>query len=115
MIHFDNTHEFYKYVIGQDDDGDYEESGYVVVVVGDDAAIAAYSHCSCYDTLDSITRGGIEEWDWVGSVAELRLMLKYKLDPNHKDRVADPSDNDYDHLVKAYEMAEKWLEINRPL
>lgn len=115
MISFKDASEMANHAIGQSDDNDYSESGYIVVIKDGIAAISAYSHCSCYDTWDDLqTETGLMRWDWTGSVDELRAMLSGKIDPNHPGRAADPSDYDYDHLCEAYAQAEKWLAANLP-
>jgi uncharacterized protein (TIGR02996 family) len=102
---------FQKSIVAQDDDNDYDESGYVVVRVGDWCAMARYSHCSCYGTWASITGGGISDsegpnhpcWDWQGTWEKLLDMANRKADPAMPDRGADPSDYDYDHLCNVYQ------------
>lgn len=102
---------FEKSIIAQDDDEDYEESGYVVVRIGDWCAIGAYGHCSCYDTWADLTGGGISDdegpnppsWKWQGSYEQLVDMAKRKADPAMPEREANPEDFDYDHLCKVYE------------
>lgn len=109
---------FQKSIIAQDDDGDYSESGWVAVVVGDWAALTKYGHCSCYDTWASITGGGISDdegpdqphWDWSGNVTDLVRMAENKTDPALPGRLASEEDYDYDHLMKVYEQVLKWAE-----
>lgn len=101
---------FSSSIIGQHDDEDYSESGYVAVRVGDWCAIAAYGHCSCYDTWTDITGGDISDdmgsgpikWDWQGTYAELLDMARRVADPAMPERDANPDDSDYDHLVEMY-------------
>lgn len=102
--------KFRNSIIAQDDDNDYQESGYVVVRIGDWCAIARYSHCSCYGTWAAITGGCISDsegpnhpaWDWQGTYAELLDMAKRKADPSLPEREASPEDYDYDHLCAVY-------------
>lgn len=102
--------EFQSFVIAQDDDEDYDESGYVAVLHGDDAAIGHYGHCSCYDTFTDLCGGsisdyyteGIPTFDWYGSAAQLCEMASMKLDPSMPERKANPDDWDYDHLIEMY-------------
>lgn len=97
--------------IAQDDDNDYEESGYIVARRGEQVGIARYSHNSCYDTFDvlantdgELNRSGQISWLWVGPLSELVLMAKRRADPALPERTADPKDYDYDHLVAVYEV-----------
>lgn len=102
---------FDRSIIAQDDDNDYDEAGWVCVRIGDWCALARYSHCSCYDTWASITGGGISDsegpndpaWDWQGAYKDLLVMATERRDPTIPDRIADPQDHDYDHLMKVYE------------
>lgn len=107
--------QFQQAVVGQADDEDWEESGYVACVFGGLAVIGHYSHCSCYGTFDDLCGGGISElfeegepsWDWSGSVAELRDMASRTADPAMPDRVADEDDHDYRHLVNMYQQVQE--------
>lgn len=111
--------QFQAAIIAQDDDNDYSESGYVAVVVGDQAALASYGHCSCYGTWDSLCGGGVGDyfdedsvqsprWDWEGSVDELVRMAARRADPRLPQRDANPEDYNYDHLVKVYDEVIAW-------
>jgi hypothetical protein len=103
--------EFLEIIIAQDDDNDYDESGYVVVYNGEVAAIARYGHCSCYGTHEALQgRNGKITWDWTGSIEELLKMARYKLDPHYSlgTRKAKPDDYDYDHLMACYKQTLEW-------
>jgi hypothetical protein len=113
---------FRQSTIAQDDDNDYDESGWVAVVVGDWAALTRYGHCSCFDTWASITGGGISDsegpnepsWDWVGTPDGLVALAKAKGDPALSGREAGPDDYDYDHLMKVYEQVLQWDSKRQP-
>jgi len=96
--------EFDGCVIAQDDDCDYSESGWVAVVKDGVAALANYSHCSCYGTFEVIDG----KWDWTGSIPELIDMATRKADPSMPERTALKEDYDYDHLCRVYEEVLKW-------
>ncbi len=108
---------FLESIIAQHDDEDYSESGWVAVRIGDWAALAEYSHCSCFDTWADLTGGGISddegkedpEWDWQGTPKELYEMALKVADPGMPGRDADPKDSDYDHLVEVYEQIKESL------
>lgn len=111
--------QFNQSIIAQDDDEDYEESGYVVCIRYGLAFLGSYGHCSCYDTWSSMTGGGISDyrepddyytpgWAWVGTIPELLTLARGKLDPVAVGRVASPEDRDYDHLMKVYEQVLQW-------
>ena len=107
-------------IIAQDDDCDYDESGYVVCVIGDQAGLATYSHCSCYGTWTSITGGdysasgnGIASWSWIGKVKELVKLAKANGDPHLPGRTASSEDYNYDHLQKVYNQILEWNK-NKP-
>jgi hypothetical protein len=101
-----------RLTIAQDDDCDYDESGYVVVYDGKEAAIGRYGHCSCFGTASALRckTTGILIYDWYGTVEELLKMARYKLDPHYTlgSRKADKNDCDYDHLIKCYAQVLKW-------
>lgn len=109
---------FQDHVIAQDDDGDYEESGYVAVVIDGHAYLSRYGHCSCYTTFTSLTGGGISDsneegdihWDWAGTVPELLDMAKRIADPVMPQRQALTDDCDYDHLAEVYRQVLQWHE-----
>lgn len=107
--------DFYKFVVGQDDDDDYEESGYVAVVKDDEAAISRYGHCSCYGTWTSLCNGGVNdshqerpEFQWTGTVHELLFMACFGSDVSMPDRKATEDDYDFDHLVGVYKQVIQW-------
>jgi len=109
------SRDFDAAVIAQDDDEDYEESGWVAWVIGETAYLGSYSHCSCYGTFEVIcddyanaTSEGTPRYDWSGTVAELVAMAERKADPNMPERMSDPKDCDYDHLMKVYEQVIAW-------
>lgn len=116
MINKGQRDLFEKSIVAQEDDGDYDESGWVAVVVGDWAALTKYGHCSCYDTWASITGGGISDdegpdeprWDWQGTPDDLVNLAGAKSDPGLKGRSADPKDYDYDHLMAVYQQILTW-------
>lgn len=96
-----------QYIIAQDDDEDWEESGWVALVFNDhEAALSQYSHCSCYGTFG--IGGAIESWDWTGTPDQLVELAKNKRDPNMPEREADPKDYDYDHLMSVYQQILNW-------
>jgi hypothetical protein len=99
--------------IAQDDDNDYSESGYIAVWDGKRAALARYSHCSCYGTWTALsdTKTGVT-WDWLGSKRQLLKMAREKLDPHAPfgTRKADEKDYDYDHLMNVYQQILEWHE-----
>lgn len=98
--------EWEKYVIAQDDDNDYGESGYVVCVKDNDARIGHYGHCSCYGTWDD----GVLTWLWEGSLSELYKMALNQIDPVYPGRKSDPEDSDYDHLMAVYSQTLKYFK-----
>ncbi len=91
------------YIIAQDDDRDYDESGYVVVVRDGRAALTGYSHCSCYGTASAIDDANLTKWLWSGTEDELKRMALGILDPAMPEREADSKDYDYDHLLAVYD------------
>lgn len=109
--------EFEAAIIGQDDDNDYSESGYVACVFPNGvAAIARYSHCSCYGTFESLCGGGISDhfasgnvvFDWTGTVEQMLQMAHDVADPIMPDRRATSDDCDYDHLIAVYGQIIDW-------
>jgi hypothetical protein len=116
MISITDREKFQACIIAQDDDNDYDESGYVAVVDGDFAAISRYGHCSCYGTWTAICGGGVcsdggtPNWDWTGTVLELIDMAERCADPALPARTADPKDYDYDHLVNVYTQIKEWVK-----
>lgn len=109
---------FSNSIIAQHDDCDYQESGWVAVVIEDWAALTRYGHCSCYDTWASITGGGISDdegpneprWDWEGSPKELIQLAINKKDPALPERTASEEDYDYDHLMNVYTQILDWAK-----
>jgi len=104
--------QFLQSIIGQDDDNDYCESGYVAGVIDGVAYIARYSHGSCYDTFDELLVNGVGDYsysspgdirvDWKGSPEDLHAMAVRTADPVMPDRTANTGDCDYDHLLACY-------------
>ena len=99
---------FRNYVIAQDDDNDYQESGWVTVRDGNWCGLALYSHCSCDDTLDVLRSGGENNirnlrWNWTGTWLQLRRLAREQGDPDMPGRKADPKDCDFDHLSAVYQ------------
>lgn len=118
MISLRDCKDFRDHIIAQHDDEDWRESGWVIVVKGDEAAIAHYGHCSCYDTWDDLVESNDHHttnelprmrWDWTGSVAELRTIVFNDRDPFMPERTANPEDNGYDHLAACYQQAIQWF------
>lgn len=103
------------HVIAQDDDNDYEESGYIAVITDEGiAAITNYSHCSCYGTAEAVDG----KWMWQGTPDELVRMAELEIDPAWPggiQRRAYPQDFDYDHLMKVYDQIREWNRKGRPL
>lgn len=110
MLHRGEQDKFRESIIAQHDDDDYQESGYVVVRIGDWCAVARYSHCSCFGTWASLTGDGMgddegpsdPQWDWQGTYDQLLDMARRKADPVMPERNAEPDDYDYDHLCEVY-------------
>jgi hypothetical protein len=109
MVTSDN---FETLVVAQDDDNDYDESGWVAVVDGEDAYLAQYSHCSCYGTWTSLCGGSYSKhvsdlpsnwYVWKGTRKELVEMATRKADPAVPEREIQGSDCDGDHLCAVYE------------
>ncbi|MBK8246440.1 MAG: hypothetical protein IPK85_03440 [Gemmatimonadetes bacterium] len=101
---------FSEAVIAQDDDCDYQESGWVACIIDGRAYLARYSHCSCYGTESALAGGGVNDsggamltMDWEGTPGELLDMARRKADPNMPDRTSIEADHDHDHLMKVYE------------
>ena len=111
------SEEFRECVIAQDDDCDYQESGWVAGILDGVAFLAHYSHCSCFNTFEALTNDGsvgIPDVDWEGSPEALRLMAHRKLDPSMPGRVSDPNDRDYDHLMEVYRGVLEHFATNPP-
>ena len=105
--------------IAQDDDNDYQESGYIAVYDGKRCALARYSHCSCFGTWTALGGGdysnpgnGAITWDWLGTKRQLLKLAREKLDPHAPfgTRKADEKDYDYDHLMNVYQQILEWHE-----
>jgi len=96
--------DLWEYTVAQDDDEDYSESGYICCIRDKKAYIGRYSHCSCYGTWTSLTNHntGQPTWSWIGTIPELKKLVKGKKDPCLPIRDADPSDYDYNHLMNLY-------------
>lgn len=113
---------FQRSIVAQHDDQDYQESGYVAVVVGQWAALTKYGHCSCYDTWADITGGGISDdegpndprWDWTGTPDELVAIAKAGEDHCLKGRPIDVQDYDFDHLAEVHRQIIEWDKGGRP-
>lgn len=101
MLSFANRQEFTKSIIAQDDDEDYQESGYVVCRQGNDCGIARYSHCSCYGTWTSLADNP-PFFVWEGSYADLLDLAMRGADPSMPLRQASSKDCDYDRLMAVY-------------
>ncbi len=116
--------QFESAIIAQDDDNDYSESGWLAVIIGGDAALAKYGHCSCYGTWESLNGGGISDhfegeelrspaWDWSGTPDDLVTLAKLNGDPFIPGRTSDPNDIDADHLAKVYAQIVAWDAAGR--
>ena len=100
-------------IVAQDDDCDYDESGWIAVVHEGVAYLSNYGHCSCYGTWTALGGGNYSTpqmnelpanwYTWSGSVAEMVSMAERKADPAMPDREMGENDCDYDHLMKVYE------------
>lgn len=102
---------WYGAVIARQDSGGYDPSGYIAVVNGDEAAIAHFSHCSCYGTATALCGDGQElGFNWSGTVAELVDMARRKADPDMPSRAADETDYDYHDLMTVYEQVLDWAK-----
>lgn len=98
---YEDYHIAENYIIAQDDDNDYSESGYVVLDRDGECLIGSYSHCSCYGTWDNDQLSGT--WVWMGNREELIDMAKRGVDPVMPTRLANSKDYDYDHLMSVYQ------------
>lgn len=85
----------------------YENSGVVVFVAGNLAEVSRFSHCSCYDTGESL------QGDWTGSVAELYKLAKENRDYCMPERVVNPTDVDFSETMDLYELVIAWFKVNR--
>ena len=99
--------------VAQSDDCDYEESGWIALVDGDDAYLAQYGHCSCYGTWTALCghtwRDDCSDdflpanwYVWQGTKQEMIELARCKADPAVPNREAQPDDCDYDHLMEVY-------------
>lgn len=98
-----------KNVIAQDDDRDYQESGYVVCVKDGLAAIGSYEHCSCFGTWDE---QGYPKEVWSGTVAELIALAAGDFDPAVSGRKLSDQDYDVDHLRACYQQVMAWARTS---
>lgn len=88
--------EFQKSIVGQKDDEDYSESGWVALKVERNGRLygmlTSYGHCSCYDTWASICGGGVSDYyagdevkepsfDWIGSWDGLVELARSEVNP----------------------------------
>lgn len=112
--------EFNTSVVGQDDDNDYSESGYVACVVERAGLpvglLGDYSHCSCYGTWEALTVDDKQHpvWKWVGPAEELVEMARRDADPILPTRTVADEDHDADHLRAVYRQVVKWAD-SRPV
>lgn len=104
-----NSENWREYVIAQDDDNDYSESGYFIVKVNDNYGLYRYSHCSCFGTWEDFSDNNLS-FTWVGTKEDLLYLAFNNMDPSMPDRKADPSDYDYNHLSVVYAEVIKYLE-----
>ncbi len=120
--------EFWSSIVGQDDDNDYQESGYVACVVERAGLriglLGNYGHCSCYGTWECLAGGGISDsfsgseekhpvWNWIGSVGELIAMAGRNADPIIPTREISKDDCDGDHLLAVYRQVLEWAKNGR--
>lgn len=96
-----NQQNFDQYVIAQDDDNDYSESGYFIVKVDENYGLFRYSHCSCFGTWESFTDRQMI-FNWVGTKEDLIYLAQNVMDPSFPNRKANEQDYDYDHLINVY-------------
>jgi hypothetical protein len=115
---------FRESTIAQKDDEYYSESGYVAFILPDGrAALASYSHCSCYGTFESLCDGGISDYfeegdvspQWIGAVNELVAMAERCADPAIPTRTAIEADYDYEKLKDVYRQIIEWDANGRKL
>ena len=116
-VQFNDSEDFRNHIVAQDDDCDYDESGWVAVVKNDVAGLAKYSHCSCFGTWTALHGGSYSDsggqnivWDWIGSLKNLIKMAQRNADPHMPERTACPEDYDYDHLQQVYQQVLKWSD-----
>lgn len=101
----------YDFIIAQDDDNDYEESGYVAFLKDGKAFLARYSHCSCYGTWES----GAIRTTWDGTTDDLVKLARDGGDPDMPGRLSSPDDSDHDHLMETYRQIIEWDANGRPI
>ena len=101
LINLGDQEDFQKHIFAQDDDCDYQESGWVCIVNGNKAALANYSHCSCFGTRDCLIEK--EDWDWEGTIYELYQIALNQRDPIIPSRSINKTDYDSDHLGQVYQ------------
>ena len=114
MITISSYQEFEKYIIAQKDDEDYSEAGFVAVVRGDEAALSAYSHCSCNGTWEALNDHGKINWDWSGTPDQLVAMAEFGGDPSFPGRKAVFTDYDFRWLDDVYRQIIEWDKSGRP-
>ena len=100
--------EFQRSIVGQKDDEDYQEDGWVVCRVkrGDNfyGLVTRYGHCSCYDTWASICGGGISDYypseqtmqpifDWVGTWDGLLRLAREGVNPRTGKPISESVDD----------------------
>lgn len=109
-MYYTDASQLRNHVIAQDDDNDYSESGWVAVVVDGMAALARYSHCSCYSTWDTLD-SNLRKWDWFGTPDQIVELAKNDMDPYLPERQSDKKD--YDHLRSVYDQIIEWDKKGR--
>lgn len=110
--------EFWQSVIGQSDNEDYSQSGYIACYHEGRAYLTRYGHCSCYGTFEDLCGGGAGDYfaegvpcfAWSGTKEELIDMAKRCADPHMPSRTASEDDYDYEHLVAVYQEVIYWSE-----
>lgn len=120
MIGINHRDQFQKCIIAQADSGGYDPMGWLAVVLGNDAALASFSHCSCYGTWESLCGGGVSDyfeqgdpsWDWEGTIGELVDMARRRADPAMPDRTIDERDYDGGYLDQVYTEVLAWANEN---
>lgn len=116
---------FEKSIIAQDDDNDYEESGYAVCYFPNENKVAlfSYSHCSCFGTWESISGSTESSYDehttdrevnpvWEGTPNEFIHLAEHKLDPAMPSRESSNEDYDHDHLMNVYTQGLEYFKKN---
>ena len=100
--------DFRHYIIAQDDDCDYSESGWVACVKDDWAGLASYSHCSCFGTWEAMDG----KFSWEGTPEQLVAKAREEHDPIIDGKKASTADYDYDHLMVVYGQILEWAKNN---